>query len=116
MSQYRLDRPNGNEVHYGYDAPTGGYFVNELVNPAKTEDDQVVIMQVGMLLSELLIFLKQNYKFEPDRKQLIKDWQEAEAPTPLQRQIGVMFGRGDPEENINRVSNEMYSLWLQKEE
>lgn len=106
MSQYRADLPNGNQVRYGLDLPTGGYFFLELREPENTEEDELVVQKDGLLLSQLAGEIKDRYPFDLDIEQLKRDWQESEWPTSLQVSIRQMFGE-DLSQPLRELEQEM---------
>jgi hypothetical protein len=85
MSRHIVYKGDGNLLTYGFDAPTGGYFW-QLINSEKEEIDGAQ----GLLLSQLAGTLGASFIQVED---LIRDFRRAEEPTPLQINVGKMFGR-----------------------
>ena len=87
MSQYGFTNRASNEVMYGLDKPTGGYFYQEL-----DDKGELLAYESGLSLTELLDYLDANYDGAIPLAGLIKDFLEEDDPTPLQINVGKMFG------------------------
>ena len=89
MSQYGFDNKAGNEVMYGLDKPTGGYFWQEV----DKKDKELLCYAQGLSLTELLDYLDINYNGLIPLTDLINDFLIEENPSPLQINVGKMFGK-----------------------
>jgi len=87
MSQYGFTNRASNEVMYGLDKPTGGYFWQEL-----DEKGELICHSQGLSLTDLLDYLDTNYDGLIPLAGLIKDFLDEADPTPLQINVGKMFG------------------------
>lgn len=105
MSQYKKILPNGRELIYGFDAPTGGYFWTEFYRSdelpeydpswgADMKDEEVVKSRDGITLSELVLDLGFSSPLNQDNvAHLLNDFQNHNPPADLQIKVGFMFGK-----------------------
>jgi hypothetical protein len=85
MSRHVVYEGDGSLLAYGFDAPTGGYFW-QLTNT----ENEIVDEGNGLVLSQLMGTLGTTETLSVD--DLIREFIVAEKPTPLQINIGKMFG------------------------
>lgn len=86
MSQYKITLKNDREFLYGFDAPTGGFFYSESDDEREWQSDN------GLTLTELINNCK-RFGIKISESQMIKDYNVAGDPTPLQKSISLMFGK-----------------------
>ena len=79
MSQYKCRLDNDKSVMYGFDAPTGGYYITIF-----GKEDEVLFEEDGLVLSKLIFALKQNGISQYNIRSMINDFYEADCPSPLQ--------------------------------
>jgi hypothetical protein len=86
MTRHVVYNGDGTLLAYGFDAPTGGYFW-QLTNI----DNEIVDSGNGLVLSQLVGVLGTTRVLSIDV--LVREFIMAEKPTPLQINIGNMFGK-----------------------
>lgn len=108
------------QILYGYDAPTGGFFFSEFYNSKEfdweEDNDDYVTGKEGLVLSELVCWIKLWYNFDVDVNLMIEQLKEEKYPSPLQINIGVKFGKNIPE-MLDRVISDLqesYSDYFEK--
>jgi hypothetical protein len=79
MSQYKCRLDNNKDVIYGFDAPTGGYYISIF-----GEKEKVLFEEDGLVLSKLVFMLKQNGILNYNIDKMIHDFYKASPPSPLQ--------------------------------
>lgn len=99
MSRKEIVRKDGTVFAFGFDAPTGGYFWQLI------KDDEEINSASGILLSELVDSFPEVSTAISD---LVKDVAFSPKPTPLQINIGKMFGK-DIIESLNNVSIDLFA-------
>ncbi len=116
MSSYKFINPEGREVRYGLDKPTGGYFYNEFYSDQEIEYDELLPeckqFSEGLTLTELEKTLFSQFEFvltDGILERLCLDWIDAPWPTPLQVNINSMFGQ-PLEEKLLRVQRDLQEL------
>ena len=87
MSQHSFTDKNYYNIMYGLDKPTGGYYWQKF-----DDEDNVLSEADGLTLTELLDYLEDKETAIP-LTELIKDFLEEDEPTPLQINVGKMFGK-----------------------
>ena len=107
MSIYKFYNEVGRLVHFGLDKPTGGYFFNEFLNDSeiKGENEELASSGQALTLTELEKELAGRFSYVVHSDilyDLVNDFVHAQNPTPLQMNVGRMFGH-DLEEELNRV-------------
>ena len=93
MSQHWFTTVEGRKVLYGLDLPTGGYFYTEFYKDEEIVDDEVKNSEDGITLTHLSSEMKRQYAFSVDTDMLVKEWDNALEPTPLQYNVCRMFGK-----------------------
>jgi hypothetical protein len=88
MSQYRHKLDNNKNVIYGFDAPTGGYYIT-----ISDEKENILLEKDGLILSKLIFILKQNGILNYDIYKMIDDFYKAVPPSPLQIFVMQSFGK-----------------------
>ena len=84
------------EASYGYDAPTGGYFMqifytDEEIDQLQVPYEEMYFDRMGLTLTELVKYLDRA-NIDYDLKKLINDYYVSGEPTPLQQVVGVILG------------------------
>jgi len=87
MSQYGFKNKDENRVMYGLDKPTGGFFWQE--TDAK---GNILCNAYGILLTDLLSYLKNNYNGIIHVSDLVRDFFEEKEPTLQQILTAKQFG------------------------
>lgn len=97
MSQHWFTNSRNRQALYGSDKPTGGFFYTEFYLDSEIGDDDndVVITKSALTISEIINELKENQGYVlsvGEIHEIISDWTREPDPTPLQHNIGKMFG------------------------
>lgn len=105
-------------ISYGFDAPTGGYWIDAFRTPFQEHPD---ISELGQTLTELKeIFIGQlgvteEVWLKDYQPQMIKDFIQASEPTPLQYKTKKLFGV-DLKAKLTRVLHDMDNFMTVKKE
>jgi hypothetical protein len=111
MSQYGYTNKFGNQVIYGLDKPTGGYFWQEIDAMGKIWD-----AKQGLGLTDLLTYLRANYDGIIPFTDLMKDFLREDEPTPLQIFNAEQFGNDIVKmlENVKEDVNNCIDIYAHK--
>ena len=112
MSQHWFTNVNNRQVLYGSDKPTGGFFYTEFYRDDEIgdEDSDVVITKSALTINEIISELKENQGYilsEEEIDNILNDWTTETEPTPLQHNIGKMFGH-NLSEQLERTESSIF--------
>jgi len=104
MTQHSFINKNNNEVLYGLDMPTGGYFCTEL-----NFEDELIHEEDGLGLSEIMEKLDVLYEYKPSglRKMLAIEFSTSKKPTQLQANVYKMFKSSDLYKKLDELEIEI---------
>jgi hypothetical protein len=88
MSQYKYKLDNNKNVIYGFDAPTGGYYITIF-----DKNGKVLFKEDGLILSKLIFILKQNGILNYNINKMVEDFYKAPPPSPLQLFVMQSVGK-----------------------
>ena len=113
MSQHWFTNTNNRQVLFGSDKPTGGFFYTEFYRDDEIEDEDgdVVITKSALTINEIISELKENQGYilsEEEIDNILNDWVNEPEPTPLQHNIGKMFGF-NLSEQLERTESSIFS-------
>jgi hypothetical protein len=91
MSRYNSYLGNGDNVSYGFDAPTGGFFYQHFSK--EYGEDAILDEDDGLTMTSLCKVLGLRYKILYNSSDLVKDFYVSAKPSALQYNVGKMFGR-----------------------
>jgi hypothetical protein len=103
---------DGTAIAYGFDAPTGGFFFQLYVDDPEANYNELDFKN-SLTLTALVDALA-LYNIVVPKQDLIKEFIKTEKPTPLQINVGKMFGK-DVIDMLSKVGldiMENYSLFL----
>lgn len=110
MSQYIRQLANGRDVRYGFDAPTGGYFLTVFYREDEIVDDESVSFVIdGITLTEEVRWLE-DFGIDFDLTVLAKDGFNYDPPTRLQVEVCKAAG-WDIVELLYLVKEDLDNHW-----